>query len=964
MNDASLFLREALEHAAHALPAQAPIRRFVHHNTLHGFEHLPFEEAVVEAAAMFDAEPYLPEEDFHALVADGRIEPERIAEVLAEDGIDDTPIFPGGPGRRALRAKRLLHPPPPGTGETVRFRLAETDLLRRPHDGAPRPPGDVSVALSALFEEAESLARAMPALRPAPRSVRLRDLFVSAGLDDPDALVNPFLARVLSAYLDQGIAYWPMPDRARGFYLAFRALYANPASAPSPWRAKLRGELARQEHAGFDAEAAALDELGRLGVPRERWEELLRRTLLALPGWTGMARQLEEGPERAPVEAPPIALLDVVAVRLLLDRLAAEHVGATALGTRDLRGLREALVARARDVVPEDVPARALALFVLAQLAGVSGYRMREVGGALVRELDAFDGLARRRVYQLAYERRFLHAVVDAIAASAADAPPRPAAAPKAQLVFCIDDREESMRRHLEELDPRIETYGFAGFFGVAMLHHAEGAARPRALCPVVVTPRHLIREEPASGAGAKGARSKLVGRLAHEASLGSRTLVRGGALSLFAQVEAAPMIVRTLFPRWAAALAQKSRAAIDARGPTALAIERRDPGGAETPEGLLEGYTVAEMTSTVALVLRSMGLVRDFAPLVAFFGHGSTSVNNPHEAAYDCGACSGSKGGPNARAFAAMANHPEVRRALGESGIAIPGSTWFLGGYHDTGSDAVELFDLDRVPAALAGAVSELRRDLDAARALDAHERCRRFEHVGLDVGPAEALRHVEDRAADLGQPRPECGHATNAICVVGRRALTRGLFLDRRAFLTSYDPTIDPSGELLRGLLAAAIPVCAGINLEYWFSYVDPRRYGCGTKLPQNVAGLLGVMDGHSSDLRTGLPWQMVEIHEPLRLVCIVEAPVDRLAAVLDRLPDSKRLVANRWVHLLALDPDSRRISRFGATGFEPCEPSGAALPTAPRSVDWYRGRRDHLAFARIAAAQGRAAAQEVSP
>ena len=50
-----------------------------------------------------------------------------------------------------------------------------------------------------------------------------------------------------------------------------------------------------------------------------------------------------------------------------------------------------------------------------------------------------------------------------------------------------------------------------------------------------------------------------------------------------------------------------------------------------------------------------------------------------------------------------------------------------------------------------------------------------------------------MEGRAEDLSQVRPEWGHATNAVCIVGRRARTRGLFLDRRAFLNSYDPTQD---------------------------------------------------------------------------------------------------------------------------------------------------------------------------
>lgn len=119
----------------------------------------------------------------------------------------------------------------------------------------------------------------------------------------------------------------------------------------------------------------------------------------------------------------------------------------------------------------------------------------------------------------------------------------------------------------------------------------------------------------------------------------------------------------------------------------------------------------------------------------------------------------------------------------------------------------------------------------------------------------------HVEERAEHLAQPRPEYGHCTNAVCYVGRRDAVRGLFLDRRAFLVSYDATVDTDDTFLKGQLGAVILVCGGISLEYYFSFVDNEGYGCGTKLPHNVTGLVGVMNGQSSDLRTGLLWQMVE-------------------------------------------------------------------------------------------------------
>src|SRR5438270_208884 len=82
-------------------------------------------------------------------------------------------------------------------------------------------------------------------------------------------------------------------------------------------------------------------------------------------------------------------------------------------------------------------------------------------------------------------------------------------------------------------------------------------------------------------------------------------------------------------------------------------------------------------------------------------------------------------------------------------------------------------------------------------------------------------------------------------------------------------------------------SVPVVAGINLEYFFSYIDPAGYGCGSKLPHNVTSLLGVMDGAQSDLRTGLPWQMVEIHEPSRLSIVVEGSAERVRRVIEGNP-----------------------------------------------------------------------------
>jgi uncharacterized protein len=150
----------------------------------------------------------------------------------------------------------------------------------------------------------------------------------------------------------------------------------------------------------------------------------------------------------------------------------------------------------------------------------------------------------------------------------------------------------------------------------------------------------------------------------------------------------------------------------------------------------------------------------------------------------------------------------------------------------------------------------------------------------------------------------------------------------------------------------MAAVVPVCAGISLEYYFSFVDNDRYGCGTKLPHNVTSLLGVMDGHASDLRTGLPWQMVEIHEPVRILFVIEATPDRLSKVIDANASLKQLVENRWIRVATIDPASGRVHVRRDSGFEEFDERLERLPVALSSAEWYSGKLQHLPMAWIQA------------
>jgi uncharacterized protein YbcC (UPF0753/DUF2309 family) len=208
-----------------------------------------------------------------------------------------------------------------------------------------------------------------------------------------------------------------------------------------------------------------------------------------------------------------------------------------------------------------------------------------------------------------------------------------------------------------------------------------------------------------------------------------------------------------------------------------------------------------------------------------------------------------------------------------------------------------------------------------------------------------------VEERSTDFSQARPELGHATNAAAFVGRRSISRGVFFDRRVFLISYDPSQDPDGRSLEGILLTVGPVGAGINLEYYFSTVNNERFGCSTKVPHNVTGLFGVMEGTSSDLRTGLPRQMIEIHEPMRLLVVVEHKPDVLRAIYERQPPLRELIGNAWIQLATMDPDDGQISRFEVgRGFVSWKASVPEMPTRPSSADWYVGHCQPLSPALI--------------
>ena len=749
-----------------------------------------------------------------------------------------------------------------------------------------------------------------------------------------------------------------LPRRGEGFFKSFLSLYEQSAGPPDAWLAGLRAELARIQQAGLDPLGSVEESLELLGIAPSQWERFISSTLLALRGWGGMIRQIEERADRVAFPVPNGSLVEFLAVRLILERVAVAHVARESLGfAGPLRELRETARHRVHEHHANGVDQRAFTVFQLAQVLGWLPARLHQLSKPqwrqLVEEIEAFPAIERRRVFHAAFERHYRVQTLDAISIHAAR-PPEPPAQVKFQLVCCLDEREESFRRHLEEIEPAVQTFGAAGFYSVAMYYRGAAEANFVPLCPIIIQPKHWVVEDVAYTQdelhGRRAKARRVLGVTSHRLHVGTRTITGGLLITAgLGALAAIPLVARVLFPRLTAQIRRWATRLVQAPSNTRLRLERMSEEAG--PENSHVGFSLDEMANIGERLLRDIGLIRNFAPLVVFLGHGSFSLNNPHNSAYNCGACGGSAGGPNARAFAHMMNDPRVRSRIRARGIDVPEGTWFVGGYHNTCNDEVAYFDLNELPPIHKAEFDHVRKVVEQTCARNAHERCRRFMSAPLTMSFTAAKRHVEARSEDLAQTRPELGHATNALCIVARRQRTRGMYLDRRAFLTSYNPTQDDAaGSILLRILQAAVPVCGGINLEYYFSHVDSPGYGCGTKLPHNVTSLLGIMDGAASDLRTGLPWQMTELHDPVRLLFIIENTPEVMLGIMNRNAEIGRMCRNGWVQMATLSPDSNQIHVLRGEHFEPYEPGSQTLPRVGSSVEWYRGWRDHLGYAEI--------------
>lgn len=667
--------------------------------------------------------------------------------------------------------------------------------------------------------------------------------FQQAELPQPMESVNRETIKWLQAFFDDGQASIAMPLRTAGLYHAWVRLAQLDVRLHGGKKAWIAGLPSSPEQVIAEC-------LLSLSIAEQDHEQFLTLLLTTLPGWAAHVKYRTEWSLGETVHPHPVSQADYLAMRLVI----------TCLLWPDAKAL-------------------------------LNWHSKSKANAA--QQSSSMDSIIKN---EIGYRQPLLNKI--------ASQSVKKLHTPAAQLVFCIDVRSEPFRRALEAMGD-YETFGFAGFFGVPVRIKDDVTGETYASCPVLLTPKHTMREAPHCSHDAcqkdRAGYATLISFKQFYQSLKYTFTTPFALVEMLGLASGVWMGLRSFAPELAYRL--KKRVVSFIRPPLPVSSS-------------LENISFSDQCAYGEGALRIMGLTAHFAPLVILCGHGSTTQNNAYATALDCGACGGRHGMSNARILESILNNAGVRTYLQGKGIVIPESTRFIAAEHNTTTDEVMLNTHLHEPGEWRLSCLELKADLEEAREANSRWRCQT-----MGVGDYTMYsKRTALRSHDWAQVRPEWGLARNASFIIAPRDMTKQLNLEGRSFLHSYDYLQDPDGASLTVILTAPMVVAQWINTQYLFSTLDNVAYGGGSKITKNITGKIAIMQGNASDLMTGLPVQSVcasdheAYHELQRLMTVVVAPRPMIDSIIARQPVLEKLFGNGWVTLACIEPESRKTYFLG--------------------------------------------------
>ena len=497
-------LKTVIHLASEVISYYWPMRVFVHHNPLHGLEDLPFEEAVRRGKRWLGGRGYLDGEAFRDYFRAGRIQPRHL----------DLALRP-----RALAAEVKL-----GGRKITHLEALRACLLAdvsAPAHEVLDPQLACHPDRKIIIEVAEILSAAggKHAVSTSPND----------GENAPDPLatlacwcdralgteiieqINREMIKWCEAFLDEGHATWAMPQREKGFYGAWKFL------AQREWSpCGIENSSDKLARLPVRAEDAVLQSLSALGIDGEAWGNYLALHLASLPGWAGFIKWRADQSEYAWQTAYPIDLAQYLAVRLWYEcELVQDAYRKKLGGDRSIAAIKAELEERSASRGDANDPSfiHAWRLAAIAHALDLDPALLTQTQPSnlhvLLDWLKAFPEPAHGAAWLKAFEAGYREQLLEKLGLKLG-APPltgNPAARsnpgdgqssvrPQVQAVFCIDVRSEPLRRNLEATGD-YETFGFAGFFAVAIRHQALGTHHETDQFPVILKSKNYVREIP-----------------------------------------------------------------------------------------------------------------------------------------------------------------------------------------------------------------------------------------------------------------------------------------------------------------------------------------------------------------------------------------------------------------------------------------------------------------------------------
>ncbi|MGD2118570.1 MAG: DUF2309 domain-containing protein [Chromatiales bacterium] len=500
--------------AAEQVPFFWPMRAFIHHNPLHGLEHLPFDQAVEKGASLFHARSFLPRSTYRHYLSKGEVDLDAMLETVRRfvaNRQDDVP----------LDLVQWIISDMTGADSPV----VETVTLASVEDIQQSMHGN-ELAASGHLDLGALKQRLSQELLHGRLLYEVVDELYATGIGSE---LDEGVIRANLDFFDEGQSVWHMPNREKGFFHAWLKVAGRDVNRT------IQGLIGKAADAvAMEPENIIARVLDELKIAEEDWINVLTQEFTRLHGWAGFIRWRSSNNQYFWQQQYPADLVDYLAMRLLLElTLLQKHSRKGVPQTMDdlkqaidskpmevyLRqqlGRPDLIVAMAQQIeevlhTPKSPGLERIYLQYIHKKRVLEAHRQASKLLAMAEKLEvvellqSLDGDSFQRFYKTLQDARRKegmfwlqamesHASGRLLQGLTLQTPPPRDKRPFAKALFCIDTRSERIRRHLESVGD-YQTYGIAGFFGVPVSFMELGKGSENHLCPVLLKPKNLVME-------------------------------------------------------------------------------------------------------------------------------------------------------------------------------------------------------------------------------------------------------------------------------------------------------------------------------------------------------------------------------------------------------------------------------------------------------------------------------------